>query len=270
VDSRRANVVLCVIIIFLVITLAIPFIEMARVRAAKQTTIDTLKHLTLALEVCNDTHGKLPPAFDRFANIDYPCSLHVHLLPFVHQDEMYRGYLQKGGGNSHAIVPLYLAASDTATVPGNGIQNFAGNLRVFSKKGLDTNWEKDMSELAAVEPGAAMIPRTFQIGTSNSVVFATKYRQCGSGGSHFTAEPNSEFAAFFGQNAARIPADSSNPRATFQLAPNQVECLARPLMAQSFTDDVLITGLADGSVRTFKPTVDVVVWNRALQPNAWP
>src|SRR5262249_32807719 len=143
----------------------------------------------------------------------------------------------------------------------------AANLRVFSDKGVNTYVLDDMPPLAALEPGTASIPKSFVDGTSNTIVFSTKFSVCGQGGSRYWANPVSPFAAFFGQNVAKNDAHPTIPRATFQLAPEADECLCSPLMAQSFTIDGVQVGLGDGSVRMLYVNLSPVIWNQALQPN---
>jgi hypothetical protein len=123
-----------------------------------------------------------------------------------------------------------------------------------------------MPKLDATEPGNARIPASFPDGTSNTIVFATKLAAAGDGGSRYAAEPNSKFAAFFGQNAATKPADPSNPAATFQLQPTAKDARNSPLMAQSFTKNLLV-GLGDGSVRDVSAAISAETWNRAVHPS---
>jgi hypothetical protein len=154
---------------------------------------------------------------------------------------------------------------------GSGVQNLAGNLRVFSDKGLNTAYDADMPPLTGVEPGTTAIPASFLDGTGNTVLFATKFAECGNGGSRYAAAPDSRFAAFFGQNAARRNAHPSDPSATYQLNPVRGDCLPLPLMAQSHGQGEPANGLsvvlADASARLVSPTVAAETWNRALQPN---
>src|SRR5207244_2701002 len=95
----------------------------------------------------------------------------------------------------------------TLTNNGAAVQNFAANLRAFSDKGYKTPFEANMPPLAAVEPGAASLPKSFPDGTANTIAFITKFAECGDGGSRYAAAPDSKFAAFFGQDAAQGPAD---------------------------------------------------------------
>ncbi len=223
-----------------------------------------LKSMTLACHGYNDVYKKLPPAFDRSKELPFAASVHVHLLPFLEYEELFKKYLQEGRVDDKVVVFVFLHAGTEDDV---GIQNNAANLRVFSDKGLRTLFDRDMPQLAGVEPGSAIIPDSFKDGTSNTMLFASKFARCGEGGSRFAASPDSAFAAFFGQNAAREKAHPSSATATFQLAPSPADCRVRPLMAQSYYDSGLSIALADGSVRYLSPDISQHTWNALLQPN---
>jgi hypothetical protein len=239
--------------------------------ASRTLTNNNLKQLVLACHSFHDVHKKLPPAFDKSGQMDFPASLHVHLLPYIEQDNLYKIYLdQKGKGAmaTNAIVPPFLSRLDLNELDnGAGIQNFAGNLRVFSDKGLATKFDANMPPLAGIEPGNATIPASFLDGTSFTIFFATKFGKCQDGGSRYVAAPDSPFAAFFGQNAALVSAHPSDPTATFQTLPLPEECLSTPLMAQSMSKGGLSVGLGDGSIRMIGPSLSPRTWNLVLQPN---
>jgi hypothetical protein len=264
--SQRANVILGVILILLVCSFAVGYVRKMQVEEIKIQAMHNLGEVAKAVHSCHDMDKCFPPACDRFAAITYPVPLHVYLLPFVAQDEIYKTFLTEGKGREGVAIPLYLAPADPSAGNGEGVQNYAANLRVFSTKGQNTNVNEDMPALAAIEPGVAKIPSTFQItGTSNTIMLATKLALCSHGGSRYAAPPTSPYAAFFGQNAAQSDADPTDPQATFQLAPKGSECLTSPLMAQSF-DDKLLVAMVDASVRKASSSVGPDIWNQVMQP----
>jgi hypothetical protein len=266
-NPQRLNVALVVIAFLLVVGLIMGVLPKLRTAADYQETVDHLKDLTLATHACNDAHKKLPPAFDRFQGITYPASVHVHLLPYVKEDDLYKGFLKEGEGDVSAQVFAFQAPNDASIRSLDGVQNFPANLRVFADKGMQTLFHHDMPALAVIEPGTANIPRTFLDGTSNTIAFATKLAECGAGGSRYSADPTSPWAAYMGQNAARGYAHPAHAQATFQLGPRADQCLVSPLMAQSFTRDGISLSLFDGSVRRVARDIDPTVWNLAMQPN---
>jgi hypothetical protein len=269
----RVETVLLVLIALILFALLVPRIQKVRDTPAYTQTANDLKQLALACHMANHAHKKLPPAFDKFGKMAFAASLHIHLLPHIEQDELYQRY-QKAEGKgdvTRELVPTFASPEDPTQDDGVGIQNHAANLRVFSDKGLNTAYDTNLPPLAELEPGSASLPASFVDGTSNTILFATKFGVCGEGGSRYAAAPNSTFAAFFGQNAARIKADPSDPAATYQLVPDKDQCRVTPLMAQSFVatgrNAGILVVLGDGSCRLLSPNISAETWNRSMQPN---
>src|SRR5258708_40047595 len=129
-NPARANVVLIVVVLVLLGGLVPVLLAQWRAAAARQETTNHLKEYTLATHACNDAHKRLPPAFDRFQDITYPASVHVHLLPYVKEDQLYKGFLKEGEGNGAAQVFAFQAPSDFTIRTLDGVQNFSANLRV--------------------------------------------------------------------------------------------------------------------------------------------
>lgn len=267
----RADIVLAVLVVgmtFGLLMIAIASLKPRRHDPTDPQTRNFLKYIALACHSYHDVFKRLPPAFGKVGDMQFAASVHVHLLPYVEQDNLFRVmYSTKGDEGRNAIVPPYLAMSDPSPQDNRGVQNFAANLRVFSDKGLGTSWDENMRRLARVEPGNAVLPATFSDGVEATILFATKMGVCGAGGSHFAAAPDSPFAAFFGQNAAAAEAHSSEPGATFQLLPSLAECRASPLTAQSFHEKGISVAFADGSTRFISRNIDPRTWNLLLQPN---
>jgi prepilin-type N-terminal cleavage/methylation domain-containing protein len=252
--------------------LVIPAVYSAQDAAGVRQTMNNLKQVTLSAHSVNDAYKYMPGAYAKFGPCQFPASVHVHLLPFVEQNKLYKEYLKaEGKGDvTKAKVGVYYSELDPSAGKEDraGIQNFAGNLRAFSEKGYKTGAAQNMPALAAVEPGKPNLSSYFVDGTSNTIAFATKYGSCGEdGGSRYASPPNTKSAAFFGQNAAKKKADPADPAATFQLRPSSKQCLTSPLMAQSFLDKGLQVSMFDGSVRNVSAKVSPSTWNYALQPN---
>jgi prepilin-type N-terminal cleavage/methylation domain-containing protein len=250
--------------------LILPKLYAAQQAQANRETMNHLKQLVLACHNYNATFKKLPPAFEAAFGLKEPASVHVYLLPFIEEDLLYKKFLN-GEKPADARVATFLAPDDPSSAKKEdlaGIQNFAANLRVLSDKGIKTKYDEDMPALGKTEPGNASIPRTFRDGTSNTILFATKYAFCGEeGGSRYASAPNTKTAAFFGQNAAKVKAHPSDKTATFQLRPEGKDCCCSPLMAQSFTKDGMPVAIADGVVRLVSPNLTPGTWNAAVQPN---
>jgi hypothetical protein len=277
-SARRAFSFAELVVVMLLMTLIIGLliIGVQKLRTIERgpggynQTLGNLKQLTLACHGFMDVHKTLPPAFDKFGKTNFLASVHVYLLPFVEGDKMYELYVQAHGKGKvgNAIVPQFISPGDsTLKNDGAGVQSFAANLRAFSDKGWNTPFQLDMPALGAIEPGAALIPGSFPDGTANTLAFTTKLAECGDGGSRYAASPDSKFAAFFGQNAAQVPADPSDITATFQLAPDERQCQPTPLRGQSYSVRYIWVSLFDGSARRVSPETSARTWNLAVQPN---
>src|SRR5262249_3219500 len=160
-------------IIGVLIGLLVPAVQKVREAAARTQTLNNLKQLGLASHNCNDTYRRLPPMWGPW-NGAAQGTTHFYLLPFVEQDNLYR----RAGGNSFTVlgvaVPPSLSPSDFATSDGKGpdgsaVGNYAANYRVFGNTATGS-WD-----------GMARIPGAFPDGTSNTLLFATKYGACGTG-----------------------------------------------------------------------------------------
>ena len=271
-DPRRTAFSMIELLVVLAVlgfllALLLPAIQKVREAQARAQTQGDLKQLALALHNSNDTYRRLPPAFDAFAGLKAPHSLHVYLLPFIEQANLYNQYTQ-GQGDDQAVVPTFVSPADPSKPnPPKGVQNFPANLRVFSTKGERTKFDAPMPALGKVEPGNAAIPRSFPDGTSNTIVFGTRYGVCGEGGSRYASAPNTNTAAFFGQNAAKGKAKAADMTGTFLLHPAANQCQPTPLMGHAFWASGIDLALGDGSVRVVTAQVSPQTWNAAMQPN---
>jgi hypothetical protein len=244
-----------------------PALAGGRQKAERQATINNLKQLGLAIHNCNDTYKRMPPAYGKTFGFKSNATLHVYLLPFLEQNDLFRQYLNQEGGDKRdkAVVGVFVSPLDrTNPNPAAGIDNFAANLRVF---GNDKVRHDAAVPLADTMDAGARIPASIPDGTSNTIAFATKYGVCGKGGSRYAAPPKSDTAAFFGQNPAKVKAAPADATATFQDRPKAEQCLCAPLMAQSYEAEGLLVAIFDGSTRTIAPGISPQTWNLALCPN---
>jgi hypothetical protein len=268
-SAKRGNVLVLALLVLVGIGLLGAAVAHARAQANGRETEERMKKLALAMHACSDAHSCfLPPAFDSFADSSSPASVHAHLLPYLEQ----RAEADVG---LDARLACFQSPSDLGLGTGEGVQNYAANLRVFSDAGVNSYGGAFAPvPLTAIMPGHTRFPATFIDGTSNTICFATKFAVCDQqrsfviqGGSRYGADPTSPYAAFFGENAAERPAHPSDPEATFQLAPRGGQCLVWPLMGQSFGKKGITVALGDGSVRSVSPGISPRTWNYALQPN---
>src|SRR5947208_16895783 len=156
--ARRAGfsfAELLVVMLIMVIVIGFLLIGIQKLRVfdpgsqggGRTQTVNNLKQVTLACHSFVDVHKKLPPAFDKFGDMTFPASVHIHLAPFVEQDNFYKLYVNAEGKGeiTKAIVWPYLSPQDNSRRHGEaGVQNFAANLRVFSDKGYNTPFDFDV------------------------------------------------------------------------------------------------------------------------------
>jgi prepilin-type N-terminal cleavage/methylation domain-containing protein len=303
-------------IIAILIALLVPAVQKVREAAARTQIINNLKQLGLATHNCHDQFKLLPPAYGNFSSMNIgPRPWCVHLLPFVEQTALYSQYL--AGPNAlatSAIVPAYTAPLDFTTSDFIRACNFAANLRVFTDTGVNTSWTAYIVTLSGGTAGTGLntsgfqtcstsIPRTFVDGTSNQVLYGTRYEYNVSVGTAGTGSPvtatcsqvdgamNTQAWPVFGGLCATAPVSQSLATGGWQVAPTLSQALCTANGAQlaatipygaatviaagtwtSYTGHSFGTGgmqvtLGDASVRTVSGSVSNYAWNCVMQPN---
>jgi prepilin-type N-terminal cleavage/methylation domain-containing protein len=289
-------------IIAVLIALLIPAVMKVREAAARLQTNNNLKQLTLAAHQCNDTYGRLPPAQGWFGAIPPPNVLsagglnmivHIHLMPFYEQDNLYRQIIAgivtwhevSGHLLADAILVPPLVSSQDFTLANNGvgITNLAANLRVFSDVGVNTPWDQTITPGALRTPwwyGSAAIPRTFTDGTSNTIAFTTQYSWCGtcrgncpnvwySNADEGRSEGQCPFFAYY---APTVPTssdcgiDNGRNGEIFQVQPTEPNCNPS-YTPQSYSPGALSVSMFDGSVRLVSAAISPRTWGLLVQPN---
>jgi prepilin-type N-terminal cleavage/methylation domain-containing protein len=270
-------------IIAILIALLVPAVQKVREAAARTQVVNNLKQMCLALHNCNDTYRRLPTSFGTFGMLTATNrSLHIALLPYVEQEPLYKLIATLPAATSApttAVISPFLAPLDFTQADGSRVQNFGANVRVFQLTGNNTAWNASMStaNLNITNTGSPGIPRTFVDGTSNTIVFATRYANNGTttlangaiNCSTYDGSPSAgpPYGAFFGAN---IMSSNATPGATggWQLGPTMTQANCQPSrVAHSFGAAGIQVGLGDASVRTVIATISSTTWNYAMQPN---
>jgi prepilin-type N-terminal cleavage/methylation domain-containing protein len=284
-------------IIAILIGLLVPAVQKVREAAARMQSSNNLKQMILGLHNMNDTNHVLPlpeGAYPRAGAGVGPSTpmvgtVQYFLLPYIEQDNVYKqmainhpdswwcGYSIKTYVNPGDPSPDK-PEPDTGN-PRWG-DSYATNERVFAP---------GMNITPAFRSGTtpnpiASIPATFQDGTSNIIMMAEKYMECGTGPGNIAAFYWGETCldcgsggnyptacARFGNGPANVGSpplfynSAANPAQVPQSKPSPYNC--NPCMLQAPWSGGILVGLADGSVRLVSTAISQQTWTNAVYPN---
>jgi Tfp pilus assembly protein PilE len=208
--------------------LAVPAVLKARAAQARAQTIDHLAQVGKATQnYAGQYNTKMP--FDGLALPDgKKVSIFYQLLPFVGQRGVY------DSNAVAAVIPAYLSPQDfsrsSGQVGGLGATNFAGNGALFAGT-------------------QARLPASFNpMGTSNVVMYGTRYAVCGSANCAWSdLGANTLFATAYPQ---------------FGVEPGSCTTAA----VNGFTTAEVHVCMGDASVQTIRPGVDAGTWSIVINP----
>jgi prepilin-type N-terminal cleavage/methylation domain-containing protein len=236
-------------IIAILIGLLVPAVQRVREAAARTATMNNLSQAGKAVHLCHDQFKKFPPSYGPYGPKITPFTFHIHMLPFVDQGPLYSNPVNTG------VVGVYLSTMDPSQV-NNGANacNFPVNIRLFYTQG----------GLGSLSPATSLIypkmPGSFPDGVSTTLLFATKYMVCGSGGSLWY-DP--------GQNALTSPTAATFGaimNVLWQQAPQQAACVPTAGTPQSFTVQSIQVAMCDASVRSVSTGVLPTTWQAVHTP----
>jgi prepilin-type N-terminal cleavage/methylation domain-containing protein len=274
-------------IIAILIALLVPAVQKVREAAARTQCQNNMKQLSLATHAFNDSNKNLPPTFGQNSDPNKFYSFFYYILPYVEQTALFN---QAGTNSSNVrtiVIPVYNCPSDPTQTDGmwNGwaCASYAPNCGVFLPRvnAAGNAWQGTAKgNLVTAMPD----------GTSNTVIFAERYRYCGpSWGGHtdptWSAQPwstpNGAWAmAGFGwsdqPNASQGWGNGYYPGYTtthnspaaipFQTAPAASAC--NWYVTQSGHTGAMNVGIGDGSVRSLSSSISVTTWYNACTPGA--
>jgi len=288
-------------IIAILIALLVPAVQKVREAAARTQTNNNLKQCGLAVHNYHDTYRTLPDAFNigGIYSSGTGMSMWFHLLPYVEADNIYKNAtlaIQQG-----SVVPAYNAPSDPYNSDNAGIVNFAGNLRVFANQTItpasaNAISGQGLTPITSIPVPSATVrilsgltlPRIVD-GTTNVIMFVTKYSDCNLKSTRYYDPPGAGIAVtpakpsggttggFFGAGAHNLPAARGPFSATtsglmFQITPRNdndptAGCInVNALFGHAFGAGGLSTALCDASVKNISPTMTPGTFSKAIAP----
>jgi prepilin-type N-terminal cleavage/methylation domain-containing protein len=288
-------------IIAILIGLLVPAVQKVREAAARTQSLNNLKQMALALHNMNDTYGVLPAQVGNFPQQGatfsgvpnggpYLGTVQFFMLPFIEQDNAAKAMAANhpdswwcGFG-----IKTYISPSDPTEPPSGQIDtgsprygtSYAPNEWVFDAQTYPsisnfanlTNHTQipgnGNSPNGQVRPSAS-IPRTFQDGTSNTIVFSEKYAVCGTSptsvASYYWGETGGACNRTGGQGGnGSIPGFytiTAVPQAKPQAFSNCNPCLLQAMSAGG-----ILVSMGDGSSRSVSPSISLTTWQSAIMP----
>jgi hypothetical protein len=272
-------------------------VQKVREAAARMTSSNNLKQMSLACHSCADVNqGILPPVYiEEWVD---PAAGHLYggpylrmtgtgfffILPFMEQDSTYklianvnpiRGGLPDvyrrdtagawnigGPGAYQSQIKTYQGPLDPTSnekTHGWGVASYAMNYQVFGRPGHPWGWAWGCMGSTKL----AAIPD----GTSNTILFAEKRAACVGGPSGSNGNLwghgwwNADWMPMFGNTDIY----GSNAWLVPQASPTNTNCVQ--YRATAFTTSGCQVGLADGSVRNVTSSINQANWNAAMTPN---
>ena len=250
--------------------LLIPAVQKVREAAARTQTQNNLKQCALSLHNYHDTYRRLPNGYGPGSqNQLVDKSVWFELLPYVEADNVFKANM------TNAVIPTFNSPSDPFNSDSTGKVNFAANLRVFAFGTIGKDAADKVGFAFAPPAGQSLCGlklNEIRDGTSNVIMFATRYSDCDNIATEYSRSPNeTPRGGFFGAGshnagAARGPKNANN--LIFQVAPTMKECNPTAgLYGHSFGAGGLSVALFDASVKNIAATISVQTFGRALSPS---
>jgi len=275
-------------IIAILIGLLVPAVQKVREAAARMSCSNNLKQMGLAVHDYASALNNVPPAWSSNQGQQYG-SCHFFILPYIEGDNIAKAAGSNSWNQNNTPVKVFVCPSDPTvwnSYPQGGT-NYAFNVWVFAG---GQGWGSDC------KPGT--ITTSMADGTSNTVMFAERYRLCqpSSGGhtdpvwaAHPWSTPNGPWAvAGFGYTSwsnnsgiGGIPRGNGNlngyypdywthgsgPGGTlpFQTSPSAANC--NWYGTQGPHTGSMQVAMGDGSCRGVGSGISVNTWVFACAPN---
>jgi prepilin-type processing-associated H-X9-DG protein len=283
------ELVLVILIVAVLVAVITPAVMRVRDRAAQAQCMDNLKAIALACHEFHDKHKALPPPFANPGGGKSRGSLFYYLLPLIGHSDLFNAAGNDSWNQNATVIPMYLCPADPTgnvdgTWNGHASVNYAGNLGVFMPSHLQINGAPDNDIVHARAAGNLLT--AMPDGTSNTILFAERYRVCAPfwGGqtnplwaAHPWNTPDGPWSiGMFGWAEAPFTASAwpwgttAAPNYTltnlpFQVGPTPASC--NWFATQGRHSGGMSVALGDGSVRTVTALVSAEAWRSACVPN---
>jgi prepilin-type N-terminal cleavage/methylation domain-containing protein len=281
-------------IIAILIGLLLPAVQKVREAAARMSSQNNLKQISLATHSAQDSRGMLPCAWNMWwghqghpgANpsawlagrykgpwmtLNGDVTTFYHLMPFIEQNAIYQAgngqqlFSYANGARVWTLkVKAFLAPHDPSP---KEVQDLSygwlegGTTTQWAASSYAANYQvfgvRNGNPYDADQWGTTQSLQTLQDGTSQTILFAEKLRVCGTYGNLlFHGGWNLDFGPYFAANGGAA--------AKFQVQPTQTNC--NRFLATAFTASGIQVGMADGSIRAVNPSISAATWGQAVDP----
>jgi len=247
-------------IIAILIGLLLPAVQKVREAASRISCANQLKQLGLACHNFDSSQGRLPITVGTMGNAQG--TAHFFLLPHIEQDALFNQAGGKSVNVKNTVIKGYVCPSDSSS-PAN-----------MQRSGASASYA--INDRVTRAPSRS-VGNGFPDGTSNTVLFAERWKNCRGQGNHPSyngfgyTEPS--WATGDGSNAnywwdtpcfPTYGEPQTGQLAPPQPTPKQEECdWSRTQANHSGTMQTL---LADGSVRGVSSSISQATWSAAVDP----
>jgi prepilin-type N-terminal cleavage/methylation domain-containing protein len=274
-------------IIAVLIGLLLPAVQKVREASQRSQCQNNLKQIATAVHNYVSAYGNVPPAWQGNANGMMGFDVHggqasgatgtiqYLLLPYLEQENLFRSSNNDSRNGMGTVIRTLLCPSDSSQNPGKpknhqrydyAATNYAANVMVFNPRGTDT------------------LTVAMKDGTSNTVIFAERYKYCAPSSGGITEPAWALHPGFvghewdtpvFGLHEGGWSHDpnfsaggsNNNPVASgigFQIAPALNACTWQ--VTQTAHDGAMQIAMGDGSVRGVAASINPQTWVYACFP----
>ena len=175
-----------------------------------------------------------------------PCpSVFQHLLPYLDQQVMLDDIYTQGGLGIRAIHTLKVVQCPSDPTVGDGLANF-GSSPTPNNQYATGSYGSNPAAFGTNFGGGAKIPASFPDGTSNTILYLEKPAQCGS-------TYNGWAYGYLDTHTSTVYSGTLPPGVVFTTG--SAPCASAA--PHSYHSDVMVVGVADGSVRSISKTLNL-------------